>query len=272
MDLGGDVGFCYNAEIYFILVIMNNWLYAVIAVVLVSLISLIGVFTFVIKDKWLKKITTLLVALSAGTLLGDVFLHILPEGFEHLDEHVVSFGIIGGILLFYILENILNWKHCHIHEEGHHNHGLATTNLVGDALHNFIDGLIIASSFAVSLEVGIASSLAIVLHEVPQEVGDFGVLIYSGMKKGKAILFNLLSGLFAVLGLVVFYILGDVVEPLSDVILMVAGGGFLYIAIADLIPEMRHTCSKKRTLLNILFMVIGICIMFGLGLMGGHSH
>ena len=244
-----------------------NILYTLISVVIVSAISLLGVLSFGIKEDKLKQIVSFLVALSVGTLIGDVFLHILPESVEQLSKNQIAFGVIGGILLFYTLENILSWRHCHVHTDDTHKHELAISNIVGDALHNFIDGLIIASSFSVSIEVGIATTIAVILHEIPQEIGDYGVLIYSGLSRKKALLFNLISGLFAVLGVVLFYTLGDLIESFSDIVLMIAAGGFLYIAIADLIPELKHNCNKTRSILNILFMISGVLIMFILTLL-----
>jgi zinc and cadmium transporter len=135
-------------------------------------------------------------------------------------------------------------------------------NLVGDGLHNFIDGLIIAGSFAVSIEVGLATAIAVTLHEIPQEIGDFGVLIYSGIKIKKGLFYNFLSALAAVLGLLVYILLGSWVGDWSKFILMFAGGGFIYIAVADLIPEMKHTCSRKKALGRLFIMLCGVGLMY----------
>src|SRR3989344_3976870 len=166
-----------------------------------SLISFIGVFTFRIKGQRLKKVLIYFVSFSAGALFGDVFIHLLPEVVE---EHGfglnIGIGVLVGIVLFFILEKFVHWQHCHVPEEKGHVHPFTYSILVGDALHNFIDGLIIGASYLVSIPAGVATTLAVALHEIPQEIGDFGVLIHGGFSKGKALMLNFLSAITAILG------------------------------------------------------------------------
>jgi len=247
--------------------------YSLVSVGLISLISLIGIFTISVNKKFLNKIITLLISLAAGTLIGDVFLHILPE-----IEHEVGFGIeaglliIFGILIFFILEKIIHWRHCHHVTSKNHPHSLGLTNLVGDGLHNFIDGLIIGASFAANTELGIATTVAVVLHEIPQEIGDFGVLIHAGYSRLKALLFNFVSATLAFAGVLVAFIFGESIESSSFYLLATAAGGFLYIAIADLIPEIKHEDNAKKSILQLAFILIGIIAMIGITYVEPHDH
>ncbi|MDD2647036.1 MAG: ZIP family metal transporter [Patescibacteria group bacterium] len=175
-------------------------LYAFLSALIVSLISLIGVFTLSIKKEALNKIVHVLVAFAVGGLFGDAIIHLIPEAFKTNPNSLsVSLLILLGIFIFFGMEKILRWRHCHESDCPEHHH-LATMNLVGDAVHNFIDGLIIGVSFMVSLPLGLATTVAVVLHEIPQEVADFGVLIYAGVPVKKALGYNFLSALLAVLG------------------------------------------------------------------------
>src|SRR3989344_3393481 len=159
--------------------------YILISVLAVSLISFIGVFTLGLNVKRMRKVLIYLVSLSAGTLLGDAFLHLLPEISEEGFAVSSSLLVLGGIGLFFVLEKIIHWRHCHGNvTEEKHIHPFAYVNLVGDAFHNFIDGIIIASSYFVSVPVGVATTIAVATHEIPQEIGDFGVLIHGGFSKG----------------------------------------------------------------------------------------
>src|SRR5687768_13320257 len=164
------------------------WFSALAAVVLVSVVSLVGASSLVLKEKWLKPTLIVLVAFAAGALLGDAFLHLLPETIAESGELRVStsFAVLAGVSTFFVLEKGLHWHHSHIgHEETVH--PVAITNLVGDGLHNFLDGAIIAASFAVSPQLGVATSIAVALHEIPQELGDFGILVHSGLSPRKAL-------------------------------------------------------------------------------------
>ncbi|MBI4981469.1 ZIP family metal transporter [Candidatus Woesearchaeota archaeon] len=247
-------------------------LYTIISVILVSLVSLIGVVSLFFKQEKLNRILTLLVSLSAGSLLGGAFFHLLPEVVEQKGFPLaVPLSIIGGILLFFAVEKFIHWRHCHYSTTDSHPHHLALMNLVGDAVHNFLDGMIIAASYLASIPAGIATTIAVLVHEVPQEIGDFGVLLYSGWSKSKALMFNFFSALIAVVGAVVGLILGTSSESFVALILPLAAGGFIYIAGTDLMPELHKSCYNKETfwkesLWPFLAMVVGIGLMLALTL------
>lgn len=243
------------------------------SVVLVSLISLLGIGYLFFKADQLKKITIFLVSLAAGTLLGDVFFHIIPEIYEEgVNTSALSVFILSGILSFFMLEKFLHWRHNHEEFTQEHVHPIAVNNLVADGLHNFVDGLVIGISYLVSTELGIATTIAVLLHEIPQELGDFGILVHSGMKASKALLFNFLSAILAIVGVVFAFVIGANFEDTVQFLLAFAAGGFIYIAIADLMPELRHEEKLRKSLLHILFIVIGIAIMFGLTFFEAHGE
>ena len=242
---------------------MNQaWLYSIISVVIISLISLIGLVTLSIKKSLLKKALLFLVSLSAGALLGGAFIHLIPESMERFTSPlVVSLLILGGIILFFILEKLIHWRHCHIPTSSRHPHPLAIMNLVGDGLHNFIDGLIIGASYLVNIPLGVTTTLAVILHEIPQEIGDFGVLVYSGFKRIKALFMNFLTALVAILGTIIALIIGSRAEVFSVILLPIAAGGFIYIASADIMPELHKTCEPTKSLFHLIGLIIGILLM-----------
>lgn len=244
--------------------------YTIVSVIIVSLVSLIGIFTLFFKNKNLDKMLLYLVSLSAGSLLGGAFFHLFPEIIDKNGyQTTTALALVGGILLFFILEKFIHWRHCHLPTHEGHPHHLAIMNLVGDGIHNFMDGLIIAVSYIASVPAGIATTLAVVLHEVPQEIGDFGVLLYSGLSKVKALFLNFLSALVSVAGAIIGLIIGSRSEYFVTLILPFAAGGFIYIAGTDLIPELHKGCSEKETFLkeslyHLLAMLIGIGLMLAL--------
>lgn len=239
-------------------------LYAIISVIVVSLISLLGLFTLSVSKHFTKRIVTFLVAFSAGALLGDVFIHLLPElastGFLNLET---SLYILAAIVLFFILERYVHWHHHHNNEHdddcNEHIHPVAYTILVGDGFHNLIDGLIIGGAFLLDIKLGIATAVAVILHEIPQEIGDFGVLLYAGFSKTKALFYNFLSALAAILGTVIALIIGTS-DKILAILAALAVGSFIYIATADLIPEIHK--DKKRTFSHLLSFLLGIAVMF----------
>jgi zinc and cadmium transporter len=240
----------------------NIYLYTFSSVFLVSLISFIGVISLSFKPESLKKIIFLMVSLAAGTLLGDAFLHLIPEAIEKKGvSSSVWLSLLAGILLFFILEKIVCWRHCHIPTSRTHPHPLGIMNLVGDGLHNFIDGVVIAASFMAGINIGLATTVAIIAHEIPQEIGDFGVLLHAGFSRLKAIFLNFIIALFAVLGAALTLVFGFYVENLIPYSLPIAAGGFIYIAAADLIPELKKDVHPLRSILQLVTIIIGILIM-----------
>lgn len=238
------------------------WLAALISVFLVSLISLVGIFALSIKEKVIKRNSILLVSFSAGALFGDAIIHLLPEVFEKMGASLSpSLAIISGIVLFFILEKFLHWRHCHLDLAERHVHSLATMNLVGDGVHNLIDGLLIGAAYLASFPIGLATTLAIIFHEIPQEIGDFGVLLHSGLSIKKALFFNFLSALLAVLGTLISLFLNQYLQGFSAWLLAIASGGFIYIAGSDLIPELKHECGGRKSIRQFILMILGITIM-----------
>lgn len=241
------------------------WIYSLTSVLIVSLISLVGIFTLSIKTEKLKRILIYFVAFSAGALLADAFFHLLPSVIKENGFSVeISFSLLAGILLFFILEKIIHWYHCHLPITKEHKHPFTYMNIFGDALHNFIDGLIIASSYILSIPVGIATTLAVIFHEIPHEMGEFGLLVYGGFSRRKALFVNFLSALTSILGALIGLWLGGYIPGMEIVLVPVAAGGFIYIAASDLIPEMHKETALSRSMIQILCFIIGILIMLAL--------
>lgn len=242
-------------------------LYTIISVVIVSLVSMVGVLTLSLGQKKLHKMLLVLVSLSAGTLLGDAFIHILPEVVEEQGfTLVVSLLILVGVLIFFILEKSIHAHHYgteEAHQASQKPH-LGSLILLGDGLHNFLDGLAIAGSYLISVPVGVATTIAVVMHEIPQEIADFGVLLYAGFSKAKALWYNFLSALAAVAGAAIGLLLGTRIESAVWFILPFTVGGFLYISCSSLIPELHKECGWKESLWQILAFIAGIAIMVAL--------
>lgn len=236
------------------------WTQTLLGVSVVSLISLVGILTFSIKDKILEKILIYLVSLSTGTLLGGAFMHLIPESFEHKNLNTPMYILIG-ILVFFILEKIVHWRHCHEVGCEKHHHAFTYTIFFGDTLHNFIDGAIIAASFMVDTSLGIATTMAVALHEIPQEIGDFGALVYSGFSKGKALFFNFLSALSAFVGAIIVLSIGSGSQQAIEYLIPITAGGFIYIAMADLMPELHKSNKVKQSLGQLFFIILGVLMM-----------
>lgn len=229
------------------------------ATALVSLISLIGILTFGIKTSIFDRISILLVGFAAGALIGGAFLHLLPEAIEQVDANIVFSHALIGFVIFFLMERYLYWRHCH---NGVCDiHTFTYLNLVGDGIHNFTDGIIIATSFATDIKLGIITTMAVIFHEVPQEMGDFGILVYGGFSKQRALLFNFLSALTAVAGAVVGYALSNITESTSLFFISFTAGGFIYIAASDLIPELHKQKSIKRANVAFVAFILGLVFM-----------
>ncbi|KKR62789.1 MAG: hypothetical protein UU01_C0002G0012 [Parcubacteria group bacterium GW2011_GWA2_40_37] len=232
---------------------------------MVSLISFVGIFTLSLREEILKKYIFLLISLAVGALLGDAFIHIIPEAIaESANTTLTSILVIGGILFFFIVEKFLHWHHHEDDTAQNHLHPMGKLILFSDGVHNFMDGIIIGASFLVSVPIGIATTLAVLLHEIPQEIGDFAVLIHSGYTKARALWLNFLSALAAVLGAIIFFALGNIAETSTSWFLPIAAGGFIYVAVADLIPELHKTKEIKYSLLQIVAVVVGVSVMVAL--------
>jgi zinc and cadmium transporter len=240
------------------------WLYTIVSVFVVSLISLVGVFTLSFDQKKLYKFLIYFVSLSAGTLMGDAFIHLIPEAFKSDGKEIaVSLSILLGILVFFLLEKVLHWRHCHEEPCEEHPHPFSYIILFGDSLHNFIDGTIIAASFLISTPIGIATTIAVIFHEIPHEIGNFGSLIYGGFTRKKAILYNFFSALFAILGAIIVLAV-NVEINIAQFLIPFAAGGFVYVAGTDLIPELHKHNDTSHGIWQVLTFILGIAIMFGL--------
>jgi zinc and cadmium transporter len=244
------------------------YIYAFISVLAVSLISLVGVFALSLREDILKKYIFLFISLAVGALLGDAFIHLIPEALEgSSNATMTSTLIIAGILIFFILEKFLHWHHHGEDKEENHIHPMGKLVLLSDGVHNFIDGIIIGASFMVSVPVGIATTIAVILHEIPQEIGDFAVLLHSGYTKIRALWLNFLSALVALLGLVFVLVLNQFEQTIITYFLPIAAGGFIYIALADLIPELHKTKELKYSILQLIAVFFGVGAMIALTLL-----
>jgi len=234
-------------------------IWIVLANIFVSLLAFVGILTLILKRKIFDKILLLLVSLSAGALMGGAFLHLLPEGFELLGEQVFIYTLAGFVFFFFV-EKVLHWRHCH--DDHCKVHTFAYMNLFGDVVHNFIDGLVVAGAFVIDLHLGIVTTLAVILHEIPQELGDFGVLIHGGFSRLKALLMNFLVALTAVLGGIVGYFFSSL--NFSNYLIPIAAGGFIYISASDLVPEIRKEVNLKKAFYIFGVFILGIVLMFAL--------
>ncbi|MEM2901221.1 MAG: ZIP family metal transporter [Candidatus Bathyarchaeia archaeon] len=225
----------------------------------ISLLSFVGVFSLGIKDKLLKSVLFSLVGFSAGALIGGAFLHLLPEALTNSDSVPTFLYLIVGFTIFFLLEKILYWRHCH--DGKCPIHMFTYLNLIGDGVHNFLDGLIISVSFLTSLPLGLASTFAVAAHEIPQELGDFGVLVYGGFTKLKALLYNFSSALTAIAGALMGYFLNTYVEDVTSPLIPFAAGGFLYIAASDLIPELHKQPDFKKSISSFTLFLVGLGFM-----------
>jgi len=243
------------------------FLYILVATFIISAISLIGAITLFLNDRFLKKMLLVLVALSAGALIGGAFLHLLPEALEsEVSSLKIFLVVILGFVTFFILEQFIHWHHHHDCEGCEKTAPFSYLILVSDALHNFIDGLVIAASFVISFPIGITTTIAVALHEIPQEMGDFGVLIYGGMKKKRALFLNFLSALVAIIGGVIGFFLSTKIGASMIYLLPFAAGNFIYIASSDLIPEIKHGDNKKQSFIYFLVFLTGVVLMLALKL------
>lgn len=229
-----------------------------ISTFMVSIVSLIGVVTLSVQERFLKAILFLLIAFSAGALLGGAFLHLIPEAIEKTDPAKVFTVVTAGFVLFFILEKYLFWHHCHDGVCGVHT--FTYLNLIGDGLHNFMDGMVIAAGFASSVSLGVFTTVLVIVHEIPQELGDFGVLVYGGFSKRKALFCNFLSALTAFGGALIGYFLSSRIAGFSYILLALTAGGFIYIASADLVPEIHKETDLRKSGLSLAFFLLGIIV------------
>lgn len=250
---------------------MEILLYTVLALLAASVgsVALSGSL-LLLNNKWLAKVSSYLLYLAGGTLLGSAMLGLIPEATEALCVHDVAMWVLIGLVFFFVLEKIILWRTCHNKECERQNHAAAPMIIIGDAFHNAIDGVVIAASFLTSVELGVFVTISVLLHEIPQELGDFGILLKSGYSRKKALLFNLLSGSSALVSGVLAYFLLDYMQAIIPYTIAIAAASFLYVSLADLIPEMHKETKPRESLIQILLILVGIALIW-LSL-SGHSH
>ncbi len=238
---------------------MDELLAILASVTAVSLIAFIGMIFIGLRENLLKRIMMALVGFASGTLLGGAFLHLLPEAVTEIGDAATAFYyVIFGMILFFVLEKFLYWRHCH--EEKCPVHMFVYLSLIGDAVHNFIDGMIIAATFMLRFDLGVTTTMAVIFHEIPQEIGDFGVLIYGGLGKRKALTYNFISALTAILGALTTYYL-TYLQSIETLLVPFAAGGFLYIAATDLMPELHKKFHAGESIVQFMVIIIGIGLM-----------
>ncbi len=258
---------------------MNLLAYILVFNLLGSVIALAGGLILLKKTKFTAKISHYVTSFAAGALLATALFDLIPEAIEEGENLGIVVGtvfiyVLFGIIFFFLLERLLHWFHHHGIEE-HEIKGKPIIPLlvVGDTIHNFIDGIAIATTFAISIPMGIVTTFAVGTHEIPQEVGDFGVMLSHGVKRSKVLLINILSALASFLGAILAFYFGSQIEGLAVFFLAVSGGFFLYIALSDLIPEIHHQNKKRFALAETLCLLLGIgTIYYSLVLMNNVFH
>lgn len=239
---------------------MLIFFYIITACFLISGAALIGVLGLLIKKQLLNKIVLFLVSLAAGAFMGSAFLDLLPKAAETAPVRSVLLAALISFALFFLIEKLFRWRHCH---KGQcHIHTFGYINLLGDGAHNFIDGLIIAAAFLTDVKLGITVTTAVAMHEIPQEIGDFAVLIYAGLKRTKALLINFAAATTVIAGGIVGYFMSLQITGLMPYLLSFAAGSFIYIATSDLIPELKKETEPKKSMALFLYFLLGILIIY----------
>ena len=249
---------------------MVIWLLSLLSVIGISAVSFVGVSVFSLKEADLRKAVLYLVSFSAGGLFGGAFIHLIPEAMRDSNPGLrVPLLVLAGIIVSFSVETFLQWRHCHIPTSREHPHPLAYMNLFGDAVHNFIDGLIVGGSYLTSVKLGITTTIAVIFHEIPQEMGDFGVLIYGGFGKSRALVFNFLTALTSVLGVVVALSLGFFLHSFISFLVPFAAGNFIYIAGSDLVPELhKEETEPLQAALQLTVFIFGVLVLLSLAFIG----
>lgn len=244
------------------------WGYTLASVAAVSFVSFGGAL-FLFGQKRFEPAVFVLVSLAVGAMLGDAFIHLLPESFETIPNPLqVSISCLAGILAFFVLEKFLMWRHDHASEHTHPVLPLGHINLVADGVHNFIDGVLIGASYLAGVEIGLATTMAVLLHEIPQELGDFGILVSAGFTRSKALWMNFLTALVSVAGAVLVLVIGPRAEELASLVIPLAAGGFVYIAGSDLVPELHKERELPRAAIQFVAIGVGVGLMLLLKIFG----
>ncbi len=254
---------------------LSSTLYTILATVVISLTGFIGFFTLSLNEETLHRMLFVLVAYSAGTILGAALFDLLPEAVELVDEAVVFPIIAGGFVFFLFLERVIYWYHGHGHEYEHGDEkvtkGFAYLNLTGDFVHNFIDGMVIAAGFINGFVVGLTAAIAVLFHELPQEMGDYGILVYAGIERRRALMLNFLAAVSVVVGGVFGSFFIASVEELGGWMVAFSAGAFLFLSASELIPEMLKEDDRRRAVIQLAIMVLGMLTIYSLGFVFPHE-
>lgn len=237
----------------------------------ISLIAWIGILTLFLNEAMLDRILLVLVALAAGALIGGAFIHLLPRAIAEYgttDTLPLFLYLIVGFCLFFVLEQFIHWHHHHA--ATHEHEPVSYLVLLSDTVHNFIDGLVIAGAFLLSVELGLVTAAAIALHEIPQEIGDYGVLVYGGFDRLHALVLNYITQATVILGGIAGYFFSGFVQGVPAFLLPFAAGTFIYIASSDLIPEIKHEDDVRKAGLYFVVFVVGILLMLGIRILRGY--
>lgn len=245
--------------------------YILIFTLIGSFFSLFGGIIILYREKLALRFSHFISAFAAGTLLGTVFFDLFPEALEESDriakqnlgETNIFLWALIGILGFFLLERFIHWFHHHQHEYADEKvKPTVPLVILGDSVHNFIDGMVIAATFLVSVPLGIVTTLAVAAHEIPQEIGDFGILLHKGLKRNKVLLFNVVSALTAVVGALISFLLGERIEASLPILIAITAGFFIYIAASDLIPEIHHENRKGFAVIETSLMFLGVGVIW----------
>jgi len=241
---------------------MSILTYTILSVLLVSLVSLAGLITLSMSRKLLDRIMTYLVSFATGSLFGGALIHLLPEAYASASNPLhVSLWTIGGLATFFVMEKFFRWRHCHHPTTDEHVHPVVPMNIFGDGMHNFIDGVLIAISYSASIPLGISTTVAVLFHEIPQEISDYSILINGGLSMKKALLVNLMTASLALVGAMFALQMGKSITGFTDALVPITAGGFLYIAGSDLIPELHHNTDAKKSIIQLLMLIAGVTVM-----------
>lgn len=253
---------------------MSVLAYIIIFTLLGSVSSLIGGIVLLYKESIALKVSHFLSAFAAGTLLGAAFFDLLPEAAEEAGETNIFFWTALGIIIFFLLERVIHWYHHHQYDISKSETKRSTIPLIiiGDSVHNFVDGVVIAATFLVSIPLGIVTTFAVIAHEIPQEIGDFGILLHKRMPRKQIIIVNILSALTAMIGALLAFSVGESIESILPILLSLSAGFFIYIALSDLIPEIHNEEKHAVALIETLLLLFGVWIIYFLVSLLESSH
>jgi zinc and cadmium transporter len=249
------------------------WGFALISTIVVSLISLIGVFLLAMNQRKLQHLLIYLISFSVGALLGNAFFHLVPEAYFHFESaKTTSWLIVGGFIVFFLVEQLLHSHQVDVRNENKAIKTYGYLSLYADGIHNFTDGILIGAAWLFSPELGIATTTTVILHEIPQEISDFGILLKAGFTKKKALLYNFFAAISAIFGTVLALWIGHEVEHFSIFILPIAAGGFIYLSASSLLPEIVKNTTKRNWWIHTFIVALGLILMYGFSLTGTHQH